>query len=358
MALAALGVAQHGAALTRRSRFARRTLLAGRAFVAHQLLGLRLDHGERVALGALRTLATFGPIAAVLSVEALAAFLAFGAGAIVTGAILAGTIITVAVAIAVPPAVAAAIPVALVAGPVIARPVVTGTLVTRALVTGAIVAGAIVTGPVVAVAVPVAIVPVLPLTPIPIVAIPVIPIAAVAVTVVTVAVAIAAVVVADLATLGGFVGRHGLGLAAFVLEVDVVAGRKLVAADDLAGRPAGLDGADQPEVVLGVLQIVLGQHAVAGGVRVAGQLLVLFEDVLGVAAHLHAVGAVRVESSIGVLRRLVAAAAATTPIAPTLALHTLEISHNLETVWLFPERLYRRLGLQLFGRGPVSDVKT
>ena len=90
--------------------------------------------------------------------------------------------------------------------------------------------------------------------------------------------------------------------------------------------------------MLGVLEVVLTQHPVAGRIRVAGQLLVLLEDVLGVAAHLHAVGAVRIESSIGVvrLRLAAAAAAATTPIAPALALHTLEISHILRNRSVLP----------------------
>ena len=63
--------------------------------------------------------------------------------------------------------------------------------------------------------------------------------------------------------------RFGLGLAdifavlaAFVLEIDVVAGSELVSPDDLADRPLRLHGAQDAEIVLGVLQIVLRQHPV------------------------------------------------------------------------------------------------
>ena len=68
---------------------------------------------------------------------------------------------------------------------------------------------------------------------------------------------------AILGAVGLGVGRVLAALAALVLEVDVVAGRELVAADDLADRPLRLHGAQDAEVVLGVLQVVLRQHAVA-----------------------------------------------------------------------------------------------
>jgi hypothetical protein len=71
-----------------------------------------------------------------------------------------------------------------------------------------------------------------------------------------------------------------LRLAALVLEIDVVAAGELVTAHDLAHRPARLDGAQKAEIVLGVLQVVLAENPVAGGVRVTRQLLVLLEDVL------------------------------------------------------------------------------
>ena len=76
-----------------------------------------------------------------------------------------------------------------------------------------------------------------------------------------------------------------------------------------------------------MLQVVLSQNAVAGRRSVPGELLVFFEDVLGVAAHLHAVRAIGVEGPVRVL--LLRLAAAATAIAAALALHTLEISHSL-----------------------------
>src|SRR5206468_6725788 len=78
------------------------------------------------------------------------------------------------------------------------------------------------------------------------------------------------------------------------------------------------------------------EHPVAGRRGVAGELLVLFEDVLGVAAHLGAFRPVGIEGPVGVLRLgLAAATAAATSaaaIATALTLHTLEISHYLITV--------------------------
>src|SRR5207302_9328672 len=83
-----------------------------------------------------------------------------------------------------------------------------------------------------------------------------------------------------------------------------------------------------PEVVLRVLQIVLGEHPVAGGAGVARQLLVLLIDVLGGAADLDPVRPVGIEGAVGVVLRLAAAAsAATAAIAAPLTLHTLDISH-------------------------------
>jgi len=123
--------------------------------------------------------------------------------------------------------------------------------------------------------------------------------------------------------------RLALRLPAFVLEVDVEAGGELVAAKDLRRRPLRLDGAQQPEIMLGVLQVVLAQHPVAGGGGVARQLLVLLEDRLGVAAHLYAFGPVGIEGPVCVLLRLAASA----PAAPAaLTLHALEISHYALTV--------------------------
>jgi len=100
-------------------------------------------------------------------------------------------------------------------------------------------------------------------------------------------------------------------------------------------------------------------------VGVARQLLVLLEDVLGVAAHLRAFVAIGVERPVGVLRLGLAAAAAATSaaaaIAAALALHTLEISHYLITVLvsLRPD-FFGRPALAFSGIGPwpVSMSKT
>src|SRR5262249_14087951 len=97
---------------------------------------------------------------------------------------------------------------------------------------------------------------------------------------------------------GGLVGGLGLGLGGLVLEVDVEAGGELVAAEDLGSGPLRLHGAQQAEIVLCVLQVILGQHPVAGRRGVAGELLVLFEHVLGVAPHLDAFGAVGIEGPV------------------------------------------------------------
>jgi len=52
--------------------------------------------------------------------------------------------------------------------------------------------------------------------------------------------------------------------------------------------------------MLGVLEVVLRHDAIAGGVGVAGELLVALVNVLGGAAHLDAIGAVGIEGAIGV----------------------------------------------------------
>ena len=53
----------------------------------------------------------------------------------------------------------------------------------------------------------------------------------------------------------------------------------------------------------------------------------------------------------------IAAATATTAIAPTLALHTFEISHTLKTVRLFPERQFGGYALSLSGLRPGQNVE-
>src|SRR5258708_27873134 len=91
--------------------------------------------------------------------------------------------------------------------------------------------------------------------------------------------------------------------------------------------------------MLGMLQVGLGQDTVAGGVGVAGQLLIFFIDVLGSASHLDAVRSVGVEGPVGVMLRL---AAASTPadvaVAVALALYAFEISHLCSDLFREPQR--------------------
>jgi hypothetical protein len=113
-------------------------------------------------------------------------------------------------------------------------------------------------------------------------------------------------------------------LARLVLEIDVKAGVELVAPDDLGGRPIGLHGPDQAEIVLCVLQKVLGQDAVTGGTCVPRELLVLFVDDLGASANLDAFRPIGLYRPVGVVLLRLAYRAA---IATALTLHALEISH-------------------------------
>ena len=129
--------------------------------------------------------------------------------------------------------------------------------------------------------------------------------------------------------LGGLLGgQEGGGLGAgFVLEVDVEALVRLLARGDVREGPLRLERAQDAVIVLGVLLIVFGQHPVAAGGRIAGQLLIALVHGLGVAADLDVLGTLGVPGpvGIGVVRvvrpRLVA-------VAPTLTLHALEISHS------------------------------
>lgn len=301
MAFAAVLIAQN-----------RRGLLLG----GDQRGGLRLNHRQRVTLG---TVWAFGAILAVAAafetlaartVVAVTAILALGAGAIIARAIVARTFITWAL---------------------VTRPFVPRSVVPRSVVTGPVVTGTIVAIAVIAVAVA-ALEAVVPRAVIPIARTVV---ALTVLAVVTVAPALAARLLAFafaafvvFSRLAGccfsFCRRLG---AALVLEVDVEAAGIGIAAENLGGGLGRLHGAHGAEVVLGVLQVILGQHAVAGRGRVPGELLVLFENVLGVAAHLHAVRAIGVEGPVRVL--LLRLAAAATAIAAALALHTLKISHSL-----------------------------
>ena len=167
---------------------------------------------------------------------------------------------------------------------------------------------------------------------------------------------------------GGEVRGFGLRLGAFVLEIDVEARGEVVAAEDFAGRAGGLHGPQQAEIVFRVLQIVLSEHPVASRRGVTSELLVLLEDVLGVAADLGALGTVGIEGPVGVLRLGFpppAAAAATAPaaaIAAALTLHSLEISHCLITVLLPYGQTLSRSACASLQRdralGPVSMSKT
>lgn len=124
------------------------------------------------------------------------------------------------------------------------------------------------------------------------------------------------------------VGLGGLRLTAFILEIYVIAGDKLVAADDVGQGPLRLHGPHHPKIVLGVLQVVFGRHPVARRVGVTGQLLIFLIDVLSGPADLYAVGPIGIERAVGVVLRLAATAAApAVTVAVTLTLYAFEISH-------------------------------
>jgi hypothetical protein len=52
-------------------------------------------------------------------------------------------------------------------------------------------------------------------------------------------------------------------------------------------RLGGLGGGDEAEIMLGVLQVVLGRDRIAAGVGIARELQIFLGDVVGVAADLH-----------------------------------------------------------------------
>ena len=90
-------------------------------------------------------------------------------------------------------------------------------------------------------------------------------------------------------------GEEGGGLGPrLVLEIDVIALVGQFARGDLADRPLRLQGAQDAEIVFGVLEVVLGQNPVTRRTGVAGQLLVALVDGLGVAADLDVLGTLRV----------------------------------------------------------------
>jgi hypothetical protein len=284
------GAAEEGRKLAHRAVLAAQTRgLVGGLLADQRRGGLRLDHGQRIA-GTLCGLA-FGafPITALVTlapaVPAVAAFtLLAGFGALFARPIITGTVVPIPLTLFARPVVTRtiiAIPGAIVALTVITLAVVTGTVVTVAAILEAI-------------AVPAAFALLLAFTAV--------------------------------AALGGFGFRRFRRFLGLGLEVDVEAGGELLAADDVRQRTMRLEGPQGAEVVFRVLQVVLGQDAVARSRRVAGQLLVLLEDALSGAPHLHAFRAIRIEGPVGVLLLRLAAAAAA--IAAALTLHTLEISHS------------------------------
>lgn len=83
--------------------------------------------------------------------------------------------------------------------------------------------------------------------------------------------------------LGRLRGREaGIDVVGIVVEIDLIGALAFPRSiHGLLGR------GDDAEVMLGVLQIVLGHYRIARRLGVAGQLQILFGDMGGVAAHLH-----------------------------------------------------------------------
>lgn len=315
MAFAAVSIAQHAALAFRRGR--------GRC---ERGLGLRLNDSQRIAsrlaLGSVVSVAIEArPILARTTILPRAAVVALEARTLLAWSFI--------------------------ARPILARPVVFRPLVSRPLVSGAIISWAIISWALIAprtitaalavgaavIAIAVVVAGTLVARPVP---------GSIIARLLPVSWALLAVAVASLPAFrrvagfsGGCVGGFGLGLGAFVFEIDVETGGEVVAAEDFTGRAGGLHGPKKAEIVFGVLQIVLAENPVAGGRRVPGQLLIFLENVLGVAAHFGPFGTIGIEGSVGVLRLRLAAASATpaaAAVAAALTLHTLEISHYLMTV--------------------------
>jgi hypothetical protein len=314
VALAAIGVAQDGAAafFDLGTVFAN-AFLAGRAlFTLRTVLALRAIF----ALGAVfaGTLVADPIFAGTLLIPRTIVALAIFPGAILAGALLIPRTIIARAIFAGP----IGVPVGTVFAPAIALLAVLIVEITRAIIALAILARPLIAGPVITLTI-------------------------FAGTVALPGRAFAALGfglgIVQLGFGGGLIGGLGLGLGALIFEVDVEAGGELVANQEFGGGPVRLHGAQQAEVVFGVLQIVLRQDAVAGCRRVARQLLVLFEDVLGGAAHLDPFGAVGIEGPVGVLLLGLAPAASAAAVAPALALHSLEISHYSITAWTLPGAL-------------------
>jgi len=141
-------------------------------------------------------------------------------------------------------------------------------------------------------------------------------------------------VLSGLGPIGGFTTVLNLALlfTVFVFKIDVKARRNRITAQNFCRGPMRLNRPQDPEIVFSVLQIIFGQHPIARRGGVAGQLLVLFEDVLSMAPNLDPVGTIGFKRPISVLLRLAAAIAALgSPGSTTAALplHSFEISHVL-----------------------------
>ena len=312
--------------------------VSGRRSIARlgQRCGFRLDHAQGVAFGAglLAVAAVVAIVAVAFAKIAVTIAEAVLAGPVVSRPVVPGTVLLW------PVVTRAIVTRAIVSGAIIPRPVVPGAIIARTIIPRAVVPGPViaVTGAVV-VPRPVISLPVFPGTIVarPVVSGPVVAeVSTLALTlafeaVLTVTAALGAGLFA-LAAIGFRIVLPTFGAAVLVLEIDVVAGDELVPVHDLGHRALRLHGAQGAEIVFGVLKVVFGQDPVAGGTGVAGELLVLLVHMLGGAANLHPVGPVGIESPVGVVLRLAAAATAVSSataaaIPAPLTFHTLEISH-------------------------------
>jgi hypothetical protein len=251
----------------------------------------RFDHRHGIPLGSV-FLRAFRPVVAVAPAFPSPALQAVRSWPVIPRSFIPGPLIPGPI-----------IPGPIIPGPIVPRPLIPRPVVPRSILTRALVPGTVV---------PISIFPG-SLIPGSLIPGPVIPVSG---------------SVAPSAPVAGF----GLGfdrldlkaLARLVLKIDVKAGVELVAADDLGGGSIGLHGPDQAEIVLCVLQEVLGQDAVTGGTRVPRELLVLFVDDLGASANLDAFRPIGLHGPVGIVLLRLAYRAA---IATALTLHALEISH-------------------------------
>ena len=82
--------------------------------------------------------------------------------------------------------------------------------------------------------------------------------------------------------------------------------------------------------MLGVLEIILGHHAVAGGLRIARQNQILFRDDLGIAADLH----IRAVAFVAALQRVLVTAVVVVAVAVarTASTAVMLLSHLISSV--------------------------